>query len=316
MAVREVSHSRIETYTDCPQKWFLRYQLGLVPPVKSKALDRGTAWHLVLQTYYGMQLVSDGVAEPVARAAARKLAYEIQASFPGGTALPEDFGPLLMAIFDAYVERWAVEDEGYEVVEVEKELRVRMFRYGPDVVYFKGFTDIIRRNVRTGRIQAADYKSSTGKDVSKESFTMGLRLNPQFPLYQYALGALGYDVEGFHVDMTRVEQLKTRSLLPSEQFARVPLTRTQPGLDRYWAEFGDKAREMLAAERGLRPITTQFNAQVCGWKCEFQTAHEYAQSSVGGGDFEAAARRFGAATPAEHEAAGAAYEVAESREDY
>ncbi|MFR6141995.1 MAG: PD-(D/E)XK nuclease family protein [Finegoldia sp.] len=53
---KELSPTQLETYFECPMKFYFRYYLKLKPQVKSRQLDIGTILHNTLEEFYGINI--------------------------------------------------------------------------------------------------------------------------------------------------------------------------------------------------------------------------------------------------------------------
>ena len=53
---KELSSTKLETYFECPMKFYFRYYLKLRPQIKSRLLDIGTILHNTLEEFYGINI--------------------------------------------------------------------------------------------------------------------------------------------------------------------------------------------------------------------------------------------------------------------
>lgn len=53
---KELSSTQLETYFECPMKFYFRYYLKLKPQIKSRQLDIGTILHNTLEEFYGINI--------------------------------------------------------------------------------------------------------------------------------------------------------------------------------------------------------------------------------------------------------------------
>ena len=53
---KELSSTKLETYFECPMKFYFRYYLKLRPQIKSRLLDIGTILHNALEEFYGVNI--------------------------------------------------------------------------------------------------------------------------------------------------------------------------------------------------------------------------------------------------------------------
>lgn len=292
--MRMVSYSEVSTFRACPLKWHLRYQVGLKSPERIAKLDLGLAWHKVLEVYYGAQIgvsVDDiDARQAAAEKKARFTIANIRSILPGQVyeKEPED---LLQWMFDGYLVMWKERDREWEVIECEYHITAPLgLRTHDETVRFHGFIDVIQRSRKTGRIRARDYKSSSQRDLSAQSWAKELQLDDQFGLYNKALLLEGRDIDFIEYDGARTDRLK-REMTLTERFNRVALYRSPGELDVLWEEFRNAVRDMLATERGSRPVTSNPNPAECRWKCDLMNAHLLGR--MNGGDYVGAAESYG-----------------------
>lgn len=95
-----VNISRIKEFQTCPHKYMRRYEEGVAPATSSPALTFGTAIHEGLGAHYG--------------GGDMRQAYL--------ASIPDDHPDKLygLTMLDAYVKRWAGEDEDWRVLAIEE----------------------------------------------------------------------------------------------------------------------------------------------------------------------------------------------------
>ena len=289
-----VSYSEVSTFRNCALKWHLGYQVGLRPPERIARLDLGSAWDLVLNELFGDQIGAgeDEIEKRALRGEvkARWAIANIEDLLPGAVYEKEP-EPILHWMLDGYLEMWRERDYEFEVLAVQQKISIPTgLRTGNETVRFHGYVDAVLRNRKTGKIRLRDAKSASGRDLSSQSWARELQLDDQFGLYPYVMRRMGYDVDTIEYDGARVDKLK-REMTPVERFNRVGLYRSPGELDVLWVEFLNGVREMLATERGTRPITSNPNPMECRWKCSFMDSH--LMGRMNGGDYENAARGYG-----------------------
>lgn len=286
--MRTVSYSEISTFRQCPLKWYLGYHQGWRAPERRAKLDMGTAWHKVLEVYYGVQL--RGASSADAEREARFVIDHILEVLPGAVYETDPVATLHWML-DGYLEVYREVDERYETMYVEMEFRVPTpLRTNGERVAVIGKIDWVGRNRETGRIRVRDYKSASGRDLSAATWAREMALEDQFGIYPKALEMLGYDVEIFEYDGARTDKLK-REMTLTERYNRVSIGRSPGELDVLWDEMLGSVREMLATERGQRPVYGSPEPSLCRWKCDFLNVHLMGRTLRG--DYDQAARNYG-----------------------
>jgi superfamily I DNA/RNA helicase/RecB family exonuclease len=170
-ATVDVSPSRIQSFEDCPLRWFLTTRGGDGPPVGSSAL--GTLVH--------------DIARDLGDAPTERLIAEVdtrwgQLGLPPGwvndrtRALAHD----MVERLGAYVEQ--ARSDGWAAVGAEVSMRVALGR-----AVLRGQVDRIEADER-GRIRIVDYK--TGSTATRKA---DLPRHAQLGAYQVALGAGAFD---------------------------------------------------------------------------------------------------------------------------
>lgn len=265
--MKTVSYSELDAFWQCPLKHRLGYTERWNKDEARPALDRGTVWHAMLQTYY--ELGRKGV--PVDE----REGLVVKCMRSGG--LGEEEEDLLLWMYEGYVETYDRDPE-HEVLATEIVRTIplpdpdnpgRPGPYGLKVVI-----DNVSRNVRTGQLWAWDHK--TGKDFTP---LPRLEWRPQFPLYTWALRAAKLDLWGFIVNHARTQRNKG-PMTADQRFRRNYLLFNDRALSdvavnaaRTAAAIHDPDRVEYYAARDL-----QFGA--CTSTCDFDGAHRLIMRGV------------------------------------
>ncbi len=203
------SSSRLETYGNCPFRFFIQYALELEPPVKPEvglnAAQLGSILHNILEEYYRSAAVL-----PDPRAAQQVLEETARRVF---AAAPGEFGfrpsPLwaveqeqhLQTLRDN-VQAMAEKGDGWEPVALEVKFGIGAappleILLEEETIRIRGMIDRVDRN-NQGELRVIDYKTG-GSHMAAADLERGYRL--QLPVYALAardaLG-LGEPVEGFY----------------------------------------------------------------------------------------------------------------------
>lgn len=149
----QTGHSFVSTYQDCPRKWYLRYELGIVPKYTAKALTFGIAWHKAIEVFYG------GADVPGALRAGLDVLE--QAAATDRYQYTDDY-EADHARFTPMFETWAacVGREvlaRYDVLSLEDTLAVEL----PSGFTYTGRLDELLAERETGAVFIAEHKSTS-----------------------------------------------------------------------------------------------------------------------------------------------------------
>lgn len=172
-----VTQSMLKTFRMCPREAMYKYHERLAPKVASQALTRGKWVHSLLEAKY-----KGGDWEREHRKWSGRFAKLFDEE-------KEKLGPLpteIDRLFRSYL--WHYQnDQDWEIVEVEMTIEAVL----PNGMLFRGRVDLLVRD-QYGKLWIVDHK--THKRIPEWQFRM---LDEQSPLYVWAAGEMGYEVEGF-----------------------------------------------------------------------------------------------------------------------
>jgi hypothetical protein len=268
----KTSFSELDAYRQCPLKWHIRYDLRLDTDKVKINLERGSAWHAILEDHYNAIRAGKTSVDELVLAVSRS--FEIAADTLGG-----EEADTLLWMYKGYLERWGNDDE-WEILEVEARFDVPLTTYttteGVVVpVTMGGKADLIARD-RMKRIWIWDHKTTKGKDLSAVAWTRTLDLDDQFGIYEAALGkklGLGlYDVFGTVYAGSRTDRLK-RDMTLDERFARHKQFRGENTLAVLWEDAATTARAMLRMSETGEGLYSAPTGDTCAWKCDALEPH-------------------------------------------
>lgn len=198
--------SSTRCYAECPQKFYIRYELGYLPlGENAAALTLGTRWHRVMDAYWA-NLDGD----------AFEAAFQVLNELVDPKDSPYEF-VYLHAMLLGYHARWG--SERYEVVGQETEfcVPIRNPETGRASQRFvlAGATDkLVRRE--DGAVIYVDHKTS-GEDLGGDSkYWKKLVLDPQASNYGLALRELGLDIVDCIYDVAGKPRHKPLKATPIE----------------------------------------------------------------------------------------------------
>lgn len=255
-----VSYSELDAFWACPLRWRWQYGERWNIDESRPALDRGTVWHAMLQSYY--ELGRQGVAVEDREDLIRKCMLS--------GALDVEENELLWWMYEGYVTLYGA-DLGHEVLATEITRTVPLpdpddpSRPGP--YHLKVKIDQVTRDRKSGQLWLWDHK--TGGE-----FTTVARMEwrPQFPLYTWAIRAAKLDVWGFIVNAARTKRNKGPMTF-DQRYRRNYLLYN----DRQLTEFAVNAARSAAAMHDPDRIEyyaardLQFGA--CTSFCDFEKVH-------------------------------------------
>jgi hypothetical protein len=170
---------------------------------------------------------------------------------------------LVSWMYSGYLECYGSDPE-WEVIETEKKSEVNLPVPGgkrKSPIKLKVKIDNLRKHVETGLFWLWDYK--TGARFPNE---IGLEMDDQFPLYQWAYEQMGYKIEGVMFDFVRTQRNKGPMELDA-RFKRIPVY-SSPERLRYSAEAAwHTAKRISALNRTERERTT--SSRWCIERCKF-----------------------------------------------
>lgn len=142
------SHSRIETFADCPYRFFLKY-ISKCKPADRFFSSYGSFMHKLIEQYYTGNLSKDGMFTEYLV----NFSDQVRGERPKGEVSAKYFkdGAAYLEIFQPFP---------YETVAVEKHVR-----FDVDGLPFVGYIDYVGR--KDGKYSIVDHKSRNMKPRSK-----------------------------------------------------------------------------------------------------------------------------------------------------
>lgn len=261
-----VSYSELSTFRECPLKWQLKYYWRMQRPERILRLDRGTAWHAMLEAHY--EAISDGHKKDETRARVLLALNDYDREIGGMEA--GEFETLTWMYAD-YVRIYGSDHE-YETTATESSFEFPMPVEGAPGLVVVGRIDHETIHRLTGRFQVWDHKSASQRDVSKDGFLNEMLLEDQFVLYAAAKRAAGTPVHSVVYNVARTDRLK-RKMTDEERFNRVTIVYPDAALDDVWADNERAATALVRMWNDPTQVYSVPNPRQCSWKCDFQRAH-------------------------------------------
>lgn len=288
-----ISYSEMDTFRQCPLKHHLGYVQRWKRPVEEGTpLARGSLWHAVMETHYGVikersDLIEHRPFTPEEEAdvLAEALVLVRRLLFDPVSGLQSPDQELIQWMYEGYVEKYGA-DNDWVILEIEYAFEVNLPLPGGEASPFwlKGKIDILAYNRENGGLWIWDHKS--GKDLPNQ---MELQIDDQFGGYTGALQILGYKVRGSMHNGTRTTQnkgdlateeelAKNKSLKRQtldQRMGRTYLNRTDAEVKQVMADFLSAAINAYpeAIDYPKMPIYSSPDPRQCGWKCDFKEIH-------------------------------------------
>lgn len=260
-----VSYSELSTFRDCPLKWQLKYYWRLQRPDRILRLDRGTAWHKMLEANYAAIQNGFNRAETRARVLLALNDYNLEI---GG--MEDGEFETLNWMYTDYCRIYGSDPE-YTTVQVEEAFEFPMPVEGAPGLVIVGRIDHETINSR-GQREVWDHKSASQRDVSKDGFLNEMLLEDQFVLYAAAKREGGTPVERVVYNVARTDRLK-RKMTDEERFNRVAIHYPDAAMNDVWADNVQAATALVRMWNDPDAVYSVPNPRQCGWKCDFQKAH-------------------------------------------
>lgn len=241
------SHTMLSTWRRCRLKFYLKYIANLEEP-KSLGLQRGSAGHKALETYYGDPKRS---IEAAIEAAHAEYVKDMQ---PDQEFNEQDWDELVDAL--VRYDRFALEHDNFVVREVENYFKLDL----GNGFQFQGLIDAVVEN--NSGVWLMEHK------FLKRVSTNHLNLDPQVSAYLAAAVAMDLEPSGVIYNMVRIGGGPTAV---REPVVRRFVYRDIAGLRLFIEELKQQAEEahQFAKEVEGRKIYRNLTSD-CTWDCQFQ----------------------------------------------
>lgn len=256
MAELKVSHSQLQVWSTCEQKWYYSYLLGLQPKVKAHYFSTGDFVHKGLEIVYNARKEGLSWDEAIIRLIrnwkeqAPAMMQENVISFNKATR-----------ILKRYVSQYAPkEDAGLRILAVEEHFDdVEFHTPAGNVLTVEGYIDLLVE--MNGALFAWDHKTIGSASFWTQEEAM---LDPQFGIYTLALRLKGYPVKGFIVNQLNVyDYVKFEEVPNNKLFSRLETYRTDTHLESIAENMGRMADELIAKREGEKKFIRHLSKTTC-----------------------------------------------------
>jgi hypothetical protein len=180
----------VNTFQNCPRKWFIKYIIGILPTKLGKALLFGKAWHEGMEVFYRGSK-DDNQTELADKSYQRILSAlsNSHSQFRNEDEYTEMVTKAAVLFQVWYRDIGVNLHKDYEVIMVESELKPKL----GDAYTMTIRPDAVVRNRETGRIDIPEHKTTSYSIMSQlESVTRGdqatayiwglLKIHPEYAL--------------------------------------------------------------------------------------------------------------------------------------
>jgi len=286
-----ISYSELDTYRQCPLKWFIAYKNRWTVEERDadSPLAKGSLWHAVMEAHYGVirawQLAHGGVAVALKdEGAVLKLAREsVIPLLWETTGAQTENQTLIQWMYEGYVERYGA-DRQWLILEVEYQLAEYLPapEGGDSEFILKGKLDLIVMDVSTGKIWVIDHKS--GANLPSQ---MDLEIDDQFGLYTWLMQHKGLKIMGAIHSATRTTRNKADF---DDYVGNLKAQTLEQRMHRTYLNRGDVETLNIANDafavavnayppKGMElPMYSSPDPRQCGWKCDMKEVHLLARA--------------------------------------
>lgn len=241
-----VDATKLETFMDCPRRFFYKYVLGWEREFASHDLIFGQAWHLAME-----YIILHGYGIDQIRRAHELFRNHYERYFPievQSELEPKSSAGALLAL-TYYCARWGAEDEQLKVLytEIAGSITVLNGR----ILHFR--MDTIVEDPQRGICSLEHKTTKTLERVFQDKWLLHMQPN----LYNHVLYCLfpPEDVYGVIINGTALYKQGPRTKKPPADFLRVPCRRT-PQMMNVWIHNLDRILEDLEREFNLLTNTS------------------------------------------------------------
>lgn len=213
-----VTHSSLECFKQCRQKYFYRYISGICPVQKSNALEFGSQMHLILQHLFecieAQQTKGDTEYEPK-ESVIDRLCQMVEIADIEVTDRAK-----LKGLIIGYVNKYYDSDcQEYEVVDVEHEFSFKMTNYqNPYTPTFVGKVDGIVKRKSDGKYFILEHKTAA---VVDEDYIAQKQIDSQTMTYAcFIQETMGIKVSGAIHDIITKQKIRLKKGETEEQFCQ------------------------------------------------------------------------------------------------
>ena len=211
-----ITHSSLECFKQCRQKYFHRYMAGITPIVKSDALLFGSAVHEVLQTIFEtIESNQDSENHEERHSLLIRLQCMINAM-----NMPRIEIAKLTGLIIGYMNKWYDSDcAEYEVIDVEREFSYPLSKREHETtlpVSFVGKVDGILKRKSDGKYFILEHKTAS---IVDEDYISQKQIDAQTMTYAAFIGkTMEIEVSGAIHDIITKQKIRLKKGESEEEF--------------------------------------------------------------------------------------------------
>ena len=231
-----VTHSSLECFKQCRQKYFYRYMSGIYPVQKSNALEFGSQMHLILQHLF--ECIEAQQTQKVSEYEPKESVIDRLCQMIDIAEMEATDRAKLKGLIIGYVNKYYDSDcQEYEVIDVEHEFRLKL----SDCCFnsfFVGKVDGIVKRKSDGKCYILEHKTAA---VVDEDYISQKQIDSQTMTYAlYIMETMGIKVCGAIHDIITKQKIRLKKGETEEQFCqRLIEDVTDDNFNRVVIEFDD-----------------------------------------------------------------------------
>lgn len=210
-----ITHSSLECFKQCRQKYFHRYMAGIYPVTKSNALEFGSQMHLILQHLFecieAQQTNGDTEYEPK-ESVIDRLCQMVEIADMEAIDRAK-----LKGLIIGYVNKWYEYDcQEYEVIDVEREFSCEVDRFYHH--RFVGKADGIVKRKSDGKYFILEHKTAA---IVDDDYIVQKQIDSQTMTYAVFLSeSMGIQISGAIHDIITKQKIRLKKGETEEQFCK------------------------------------------------------------------------------------------------
>lgn len=211
-----ITHSSLECFKQCRQKYKNRYLAHIYPVLKSNALEFGSAMHEVLQQLF--ETIEAQQTDNVTEYEPKESIISRLCEMIDITTLEQFDKAKLKGLITGYVNKWYESDcQKYEIVDVEKEF-CKPLEFGTIKHSFVGKVDGIIRDKETGKFYILEHKTAS---IVDDDYINQKHIDSQTMTYAlFIMDTMQIKVSGAVHDLITKQKIRQKKGETDDEFAQ------------------------------------------------------------------------------------------------
>lgn len=213
-----ITHSSLECFKQCRQKYFHRYMAGIYPVQKSSAMEFGSQMHLILQHLF--ECIESQQTQNVTEYEPKQSVIDRLCQMIDIAEMPATDRAMLKGLIIGYVNKYYDSDcQEYEIVDVEHEFRFNLQNYNkPYEAIFVGKVDGIVKCKENGKYYILEHKTAATVD---ENYLTQKQIDSQTMTYALFIEkTMDINVSGAIHDIITKQKIRLKKGESDEQFCQ------------------------------------------------------------------------------------------------